>query len=114
MGAAAVLSGVTLNPLTFPNGVYDAGQIEAAIRSSDIHEPPTGLICLENALANGRVVPLPAMREIREVAQAHQIPVHMDGAQLFNAATALGVEVKKLTACVDSVSFCLSKGLCAP
>lgn len=114
VGAAAVLSGVTLNPLTFPNGVYDAGQIEAAIRSSDIHEPPTGLICLENALANGRVVPLQVMREIREAAQAHQIPVHMDGARLFNAATALGVEVKELTACVDSVSCCLSKGLCAP
>ena len=114
VGAASVLSGVTLHPLTFPNGVYDAAMIEGAIRSDDIHEPPTTLICLENALANGRVVPVETMREIREMANAHGIAVHMDGARLFNAATALGVDVKELTACVDSVSCCLSKGLCAP
>ena len=114
VGAAAVLSGITLHPLKFPNGVYDAKMIEAAIRSDDIHEPPTGLICLENALANGRVVPLETMREIHELAQARGIPVHMDGARIFNAATALGVDVKELTAYVDSVSCCLSKGLCAP
>lgn len=114
VGAAAVLSSLNLRQLTFPKGIYDAGQIAAAIRSSDIHEPPTSLICLENALANGRVVPLDAMREIRRLAQSHSIPVHMDGARLFNAALALGVDVKELTACVDSVSVCLSKGLCAP
>lgn len=114
VGAAAVLSGLNLRPLTFPKGVYDAKQIEMAIRSDDIHEPPTSLICLENALANGRVVPLETMREIRKMAQSHDIPVHMDGARLFNAALTLGVDVKELTACVDSVSCCLSKGLCAP
>jgi Threonine aldolase len=114
VGAAAVLSGLNLYPLTFPNGVPNAAQIEGAIRSSDIHEPPTGLICLENALANGRVIPLETMREIREMANAHGIPVHMDGARVFNASVALGVDVKELTACVDSVSACLSKGLCAP
>ncbi len=114
VGAASALSGVTLHPLTFPNGVYDAAMIEGAIRSDDIHEPPTTLICLENALANGRVVPVETMQEIREMAKARGIAVHMDGARLFNAATALGVDVKELTACVDSVSCCLSKGLCAP
>lgn len=114
VGAAAVLSSLNLRPLTFSKGVYDARQIEMAIRSDDIHEPPTSLICLENALANGRVVPLETMREIRRMAQSHGIPVHMDGARLFNAALALGVDVKELTACVDSVSCCLSKGLCAP
>lgn len=100
--------------MTFPKGVYDAGQIEAAIRPDDIHKPPTSLICLENALANGRVVPLDTMKEIRAMAQSHNIPVHMDGARLFNAAAALGVDVKELIACVDSVSCCLPKGLCAP
>lgn len=114
VGAAAVLSGLNLRQLTFPNGIYDAAQIEAAIRPDDIHEPPTGLICLENALANGRVVPLDTMREIRAVAQAHRIPVHMDGARLFHAALALDVDVKALAGCADSVSCCLSKGLCAP
>ncbi len=114
VGAAAVLSSLNLRPLTFSKGIYNADQIEMAIRSDDIHEPPTSLICLENAMANGRVVPLETMREIRKMAQSHGIPVHMDGARLFNAALTLGVDVKKLTACVDSVSCCLSKGLCAP
>ncbi len=114
VGAAAVLSGLNLRPLTFQDGIYDSKQIEAAIRPDDIHEPPTGLICLENALANGRVVSLGAMQEIQSMAKKHDIPVHMDGARLFNAALALGVDVKELTACVDSVSCCLSKGLCAP
>lgn len=114
VGAAAVLSGVNLRQLSFPDGVYNPAQIEAAIRPDDIHEPPTALICLENALANGRVVPLETMQEIQAVARAHNLPIHMDGARLFNAALALGTEAKELAACVDSVSCCLSKGLCAP
>ena len=114
VGAAAVLSSLNLRPLTFPRGIYNAEQIEKAIRPDDIHEPPTSLICLENALANGRVVPLKTMQEIREMANSHGIPIHMDGARLFNAALALGVDVKELAACADSVSCCLSKGLCAP
>ncbi|WP_199912503.1 MULTISPECIES: low-specificity L-threonine aldolase [unclassified Actinomyces] len=114
VGAAAVLSSLNLRPLAFPDGVPDAAQIRGAIRSSDIHEPATGLICLENGLANGRVVPVSVMREVQEVGRAHGIPVHLDGARLFNAATALGVKASELAACVDSVQFCLSKGLCAP
>lgn len=114
VGAAAVLSGLNLRQVVFPKGIYDPTLIEAAIRADDIHEPPTALICLENALANGRVVPLETMREIHALAQARNIPVHLDGARIFNAALSLGVEAKDLTACVDSVSCCLSKGLCAP
>lgn len=114
VGAAAVLSSLNLYPLRFENGIYNAKQIEAAINSSDIHEPPTTLICLENALANGRVVPLEIMREIKAMADSHGIPVHLDGARIFNAATALGVDAKEIAACVDSASCCLSKGLCAP
>ena len=114
VGAAAVLSGLSMRALAFENGVYDAAQIEANIRGGDIHEAPTGVICLENALANGRVVPLSVMREVQEVGRSYGIPVHMDGARLFNAAVALGVEARELASCVDSVQFCLSKGLCAP
>ena len=114
VGAAAVLSGVNLRPLSFENGLYNASAIEAAIRSDDIHEPPTGLICLENALANGRVLSLEAMKEIKDVADRHGIPIHIDGARLFNAAVALNTDIRELTALVDSVSCCLSKGLCAP
>ena len=114
VGAAAVLSAVTLRQLHFENGIFNAKQIERGIREEDIHEPPTTLICMENALSNGRVVPLSAMAEVYAVAKKHNIRVHLDGARLFNAAVALGVDVKELTRYTDTVSCCLSKGLCAP
>ncbi len=114
VGAAAVLSGITLRQLHFPNGVFDAAMIERAIRSDDIHEPPTSLICMENALSNGRVVSLQVMADVYAVAKKHGIAVHLDGARLFNAATALCVEAREIAQYADSVSCCLSKGLCAP
>lgn len=114
VGAAAVLSGVSLRTLCYPNTIPVPEMIERAIRPDDIHEPSTALICMENALANGRVVPLETMQEVYAIAQAHDLSVHLDGARLFNAAAALGVDVKKLTEQCDTVSCCLSKGLCAP
>jgi threonine aldolase len=69
---------------------------------------------VENAHGCGAVVPLETMKEIKKIAEKHSLPVHMDGARLFNAAVALGVEAKELAACADSVMFCLSKGLAAP
>lgn len=114
VGAAAVLSGANLRQLSFVNGVYDAALIGKAIRPDDIHEPKTALICMENALANGRVVPLKNMEEVYSLARKHEIPVHLDGARLFNAAAALDVNVKEITKYCDTVSCCLSKGLCAP
>lgn len=114
VGAAAVLSGVNIRQLTYPNSIPQPEKIEAFIRPDDIHEPPTALICVENALANGRVVPLETMAGVRRVADAHGIPVHLDGARVFNAATALGCDVKEIAKYADSVSCCLSKGLCAP
>jgi threonine aldolase len=88
--------------------------VEALIRPDDIHEPPTGLICMENARGNGQVVTLESMRAVKGMAQRHGIPVHLDGARIFNAALALGVTAADIAACTDSVMFCLSKGLCAP
>lgn len=114
VGAAAVLSGVTLRQLKFPGGIPDAAMIESAIRTEDIHEPRTSLICMENALSNGRVVKKETMAEVYATAKRHGIPVHLDGARLFNAAAALDVDVRALTQYTDSVSCCLSKGLCAP
>lgn len=114
VGGAAVLSGANLRMLHFEEGIPDAQSIEAAIRPDDIHEPTTTLICLENALANGRVVPVSVMAEIYQMAKKHKIPVHVDGARLFNAAAALGIDVKELTKNCDTVMCCLSKGLCAP
>lgn len=114
VGAAAVLSGVTVRQVDYPNCIPVPAMVEAAIRPDDIHEPPTSLICLENALANGRLVPVETMAEIRRIADEHGLNVHLDGARVFNAAVALGVDVKEITRYADSVSCCLSKGLCAP
>ena len=90
-------------------------QIAERIRpAGDIHFPMTSLICLENAHSNGRVIPLEEMQKAYKLAQQHGIPVHLDGARIFNAAAYLGVEAKEIAACADSVMVCLSKGLCAP
>ncbi len=114
VGATAVLSGVCLRTLKTPDGILRAADVEKAIRVPDIHVPRTGLICLENALATGKAVPVAEMRVVYELAHSRGVPVHTDGARIFNAATALGVDVRELAACTDSMMFCLSKGLCAP
>ena len=113
-GATALLSGANMCALHFEKTIPDAKSIEAAIRGKNVHYPDTALICLENALANGMVVPVERMKEIYEVAKKHNIKVHLDGARLFNAAVALGVPVTELTQYCDTVTCCLSKGLCAP
>lgn len=115
VGGAAVLSQAFIRTLHFKDGLFDAEQIRAAIRDrSNIHYPYTGLICVEEPLATGKVVPLERLQQVYKMAKEENIPVHMDGARIFNAATALSVDVKEIAACTDSVMFCLSKGLCAP
>ncbi len=115
VGGAAVLSQAFVRTLHFENGIFDAEQIRSAIRDrSNIHYPRTGLICVEEPLATGKVVPLDKLQAVYKMAKEEGLPVHMDGARIFNAATALGVDVKEIAACADSVMFCLSKGLCAP
>ena len=115
VGGAAVLSQAFIRTLHFKDGLFDAEQNRAAIRDrSNIHYPYTGLICVEEPLATGKVVPLERLQQVYQMAKEENIPVHMDGARIFNAATALGVDVKEIAACTDSVMFCLSKGLCAP
>jgi threonine aldolase len=69
---------------------------------------------MENAHSDGSVVPLSLMKEIKALAEEWGLPVHLDGARLFNAACVLGVPAADIAACADSVMFCLSKGLCAP
>lgn len=114
VAAIAVLSGCQTRPVHFSGGIPDAGAIKSAIREDDIHKPITQLICLENALGSGKVIPVESMREVYETARKDGIPVHLDGARVFNAAISLGVDVKDITACCDSVMACVSKGLCAP
>ena len=113
-GATALLSGANCCILDFPGEMPDPVMIERAIRQKDIHHPDTGMISYENALAGGRVVPLEVMKAVWEVGQKHGIPVHIDGARLFNAATALGVPASEMGKYCDTVTCCLSKGLCAP
>jgi threonine aldolase len=113
-GAASVIAGVQTRPIPAPTGKLNPLDIEKRIRGTDIHFPPTGLICMENAHSSGSVVPLSNMDEVYRTAKAQGIPVHLDGARLFNAAVSLDLEAKELTARTDSVMFCLSKGLCAP
>lgn len=114
-GAAALLAGVQLRTLLTDQGQLPLADIEARIRKEeDIHYPRTGLICLENAYSNGCAVPLEYMESVAELAQRYAIPVHLDGARLFNAAEYLQVEASELAGTVDSLMVCLSKGLCAP
>lgn len=114
VGAVAVLSGVNLKTVKGTNSIMRPEDVEAAIREEDLHHPETTLVCMENALSNGRVVPLETMEKIHSIAKKHNLMVHLDGARIFNAAEYLKVEVKDITAYTDSVMFCLSKGLCAP
>jgi len=113
-GAASVIAGVQTRPVFAPDGILPPEAIEERIRGNDIHFPPTSLVCLENAHSSGHVIPLSYMKEVSDLAHRHGLPVHLDGARLFNAATSLGVDAAEIAATVDSVMFCLSKGLCAP
>jgi threonine aldolase len=112
----AVLSGVQARPLPSVKGILSAETIEAAIRQPDIHQPKSTLICLEDThnRAGGTCYPLETLAAIRKVADRHKLPIHIDGARLFNAAVAQGVGVDKIAQYADSIQFCLSKGLCAP
>jgi threonine aldolase len=116
MGMAAAFSGVTLRTVKADRGILTWDLVQAAV-FRDVHfHADTGLICIENThnMAGGTVTPVAGMREILDGAHAMGLPVHLDGARVFNAATALGIGVKELTAGFDTVMFCLSKGLGAP
>lgn len=114
-GAAARLSGVNLALVDNPDTYIYPRDIKRLVRpEGDLHFPHTALLCVENALCNGDVVPMQLMRDNYATARELGLAVHMDGARIFNAALALGVEARELAACADSVMFCVSKGLCAP
>ncbi|MFM8393468.1 MAG: threonine aldolase family protein [Acidobacteriota bacterium] len=117
MGAAAVISGVTFRPVRGANGILSWSDVRGAIHHrAPYYVTPTSLITLENShnMAGGAVMPVETIREICDGAHALGIPVHLDGARIFNAAVALGVTVAEIAAPLDTVMFCLSKGLGAP
>lgn len=99
-----------------PDGTLRLEDIEAAIRGDNIHFPRTRLICLENThnRCNGSPLTSKYIESVAALARRHGLLVHLDAARIFNASIALGVDVKELTHSVDSLIFCLSKGLSAP
>jgi threonine aldolase len=116
MATTAVFSGCLVRAVPAEGGILTWKQIEPAIYARGAFRAATGLIEIENTanLAGGRCTRLEVLEEIWAGAKAHRLPVHLDGARIFNAAVALGVDVKKLTSGFDTVMFCLSKGLGAP
>lgn len=116
-GGISALGGV--HPHTLPvqsDGTLPLDRIKQAVRGPNVHFPDTRLIALENT--QGTVGGIPVSKAytdaVGEIAKEHGLALHIDGARIFNAATALNCDVAELVAAADSVSFCLSKGLCAP
>ena len=117
VGGSAALAGVMMNTLTNQvDGTLKLEEIVEVIREDNIHFPPTRLIILENTHSDCGGIPLTASytREVSQIAREHGLRLHIDGARIFNAAVALGVQASELAEPADSITFCLSKGLCAP
>jgi len=113
-GGAAVLGSIQPQPLEFEaDGTLDLGRVEEAIKANDYHFARTRLLCLENTQA-GKVLPLEYLEDASAFVRRKGLALHLDGARIFNAAVKLGVEVRAIAGHFDSVSICLSKGLCAP
>jgi threonine aldolase len=117
VGGPARINGSSAWPVpTLPDGTLDRAYLARSFHGDDIHEARTGLLCLENThnMCGGRVLPAATILDLTVPARQRGVAVHLDGARLFNAAIALEVSASTLTAPVDSVMFCLSKGLSAP
>ena len=115
-GGLSALGGLLPRPVPAPDGVISAHDARAALLVGRPLNALTSMICLENThnAAGGRVVPMQAISELCAFARAHELKVHVDGARLFNAVVASGRSAAELVADVDSVTFCLTKGLGCP
>lgn len=116
VGGASALCGVPVRTVPNGSGLPALPAIEAAIRPDDMHMPPTRLLCLENThnRCGGTAIGPGPFCAACDLAHRHGVVVHLDGARIFNAALAVGCDVRELVAPADSVMFCLSKGLAAP
>lgn len=116
LGGLAAVAGVFYKGIPGTRGAMDETALREAVRPMTRNNFGTALICMETTHngAGGTVLPLAHMKMVYGLAQQHGIPVHTDGARLFNAATALGVPAAEIARNTDSVSFCVSKGLSAP
>ncbi len=116
-GGMATLGGIVPRPLTTDRfGQMDLAQVETAVRSDDAHFPTSRLILVENSYGSKQGYPISPdyFAAIRQIGNRHKLSVHMDGARFFNAIVALGIDATEITQHLDSVTFCLSKGLSAP
>lgn len=114
--AAAVICGVLTRPFRSHRGVPDVEEVASSIHTRTMHTPGTTLLVLENThnRAGGAIIPLEVHRELFTLAKDRGLKVHLDGARLFNAAVATGIPASEYARHADSVTFCLSKGLCCP
>jgi threonine aldolase len=115
-GAAGALAGVQLHWVTGERGIMTVEQVETAIRPNDAHSITTALICIENThnAGGGTIYPLSTIEKIRALAVRHGIPMHLDGARLFNAVAATTLPPTVYAQHFETISLCLSKGLGAP
>ena len=117
-GGASTLGGIVMTPIrNTDNGELDLDELREDLgRGRDAHFAQAGLVALENThnLCGGAAVEVSHMAAVAEIARAHRLPVHLDGARIFNAAIALETTAKNIASNADSVSFCLSKGLACP
>ncbi|HDY7454611.1 TPA: low-specificity L-threonine aldolase [Vibrio vulnificus] len=113
-GGAAVLGSIQPQPVeNNPDGTLPFDKLAAAIKPDDSHFARTKLLSLENTI-NGKVLPLSYLQEARAFVDKHNLKLHLDGARVYNAATALDVPVRDIAQYFDSMTICLSKGLGAP
>jgi len=116
LGGVAWNSQCQLHMVPDDGGWLEPEAVKGAFRKEDMHAPGTGLLCLENThnRRGGRVFPVEVLRACAEEAHRRGVPVHLDGARIWNASVASGVPVPEYSSMVDSLMFCLSKGLCSP
>jgi len=113
-GGAAVFGSIQPQPLDFlPDGCMDLEKVAASIKEDNVHFARTKLLCLENT-QGGKVLPLEHLAEARSLADKYNLALHLDGARIFNASVKLNIPVTDISRHFDSISVCLSKGLCAP
>lgn len=115
-GAPAIFAGVVTRGIPTTGGVIDPAELEKGILKRSHHTPGTTLICLENThnRHGGSITPPEVHATYREIADRHGVKIHLDGARVFNASAALGIDVREITKHVDTVNFCLSKALASP
>ena len=114
---ASVVGGIQVRQIPTERGVLSPAQVLAALRpDDDDHQPLSAAVVIENThnRHGGVAWSLPDLQCLAETARSHGLAVHLDGARIFNAAVATGTDARILAACADTISFCLSKGLCCP